>query len=110
MSGQFGGWPPAPSGATLVGRCIVGTDGVLAFSSRYPDGTPVFTTERVSAGVYTATASKVPVSPTLAVTPLAAVAAMASVITSGNPEFAVRTFDAAGVATDAAFMLELFAV
>lgn len=54
---MFGIWPPQTN-AVLVGRCVVNADGTLAYSSHYPDGTPVFSSAKTGTGTYQLTPGK----------------------------------------------------
>ncbi|MGV1080701.1 MAG: hypothetical protein ACOYD1_12790 [Candidatus Nanopelagicales bacterium] len=114
MTAQFGLWPPAVIGSKLIGRCIVNTDGTLAYSSKYADGTPVFASTKTATGEYHLVPGK-PIQTTAQLQaqsiqlPLAdATFADVAAIQTPVGTFDVITYNAAGAAADSAFSAELF--
>lgn len=108
MTAQFGQWPPAPIGCKVVGRCIVASDGTLNYSSKYADGTPVFTSSKNATGDYSLVLGKRPsANAQLQVTaiqaPLATAAFAESALQSPAGTFGVTSYNAAGAALDTAF-------
>lgn len=113
MTAQFGGWPPAPIGCKVAGRCIVAGDGTLTYSSKYADGTPVFASSKTATGAYRLVLGKVPatsaqLSVTMIQAPLALKAFGESAIQTPAGTFDVVSYDAAGAAVDSAFSAVLF--
>lgn len=111
MSATLNFYSDTPAGtARLIGICAVNADGTLASTSKYSDGTPVFTSVKNATGTYTVTLGHPEVAPVLSALPTGAGGARMIKVFKGVNLFGVQTFNDAGVLIDAAFDLSYYEI